>query len=117
MTTYTQSDLATRVLRDLGLVDARETPDADDLAWAEQTIASVVAQLVTQGINLWNMSDEEIPEEYLVALSKRVGLDVGSAFGLFSAVEAEQAKPLAEMALRRMNARVPTGSVAEATYY
>jgi hypothetical protein len=31
MTTYSQSDLATRVLRDLGLIGAEEVPSATDL--------------------------------------------------------------------------------------
>ena len=34
MTTYSQSDLATRVLRDLGLIGAEEVPSAADLQWS-----------------------------------------------------------------------------------
>lgn len=117
MTTYSRSELATRVLKDLGLVDARETPDADDLEWAEETVASVTAQLATEGVTIANGSDEALPLEYLVQLSKRIGLDVGPSFGLFSIAEAEAAKPIANAALRRMNAKPATGSIAEATYY
>lgn len=117
MTTYSRSDLAERVLKDLGLVDAREEPDADDLAWAEETVSSVTAQLATEGITIANGSDEALPLEYLVALSKRIGLDIGPSFGLFSIADAEQAKPIANAVLRRMNAKPATGSVAEAEYY
>jgi hypothetical protein len=80
---YSQTDLATRVLRDLGLVDARITPDGDDIG----------------------------------ALSKRIGLDIGPSFGLFSMTDAEQLKPALNMTLRRMNAKPATGVVAEAEYF
>src|SRR5688572_20815420 len=115
MTTYSRSDLATRVLKDLGITGATESPTADDLSWAEETIASVTAQLATEGIVIWNGSDEVLPAEYLVALSKRICLDVGPSFGLYTIAEAEAAKPVANATLRRMNAKPPTGAVAEST--
>lgn len=117
MTTYSRSDLATRVLKDLGLVYAEEIPSASDLAWAEETVSSVTAQLATEGIVIWNGSDQSVPVEYLVPLSKRIGLDVGPSFGLFSIAEAETAKPIANATLRRINAKQPTGAVAEAEYF
>lgn len=117
MTTYSRSDLATRVLKDLGITDATESPTADDLSWAEETIASVTAQLATEGIFIWNGSDEALPLEYLVALSKRICLDVGPSFGMFSIADAEAAKPALNAVLRRMNAKQPTGSVATAVYF
>jgi len=117
MTTYSRSDLATRVLRDLALVYATEVPSAADLEWAEETVSSVVAQLSVEGIRVWNGSDQSVPQEYLVPLSKRIGLDIGPSFGLFSIAEAEQAKPMANAALRRMGMVQPTGEVAQAEYF
>lgn len=117
MTTYSRSDLATRVLKDLGLCDARETPEADDTAWVEETIGSVAAQLAVEGIVIWNGSDQAVPLEYFVALSKRIGLDVGPSFGLFTMADAELAKPVANATLRRMNAKQPTGSRLEVEYF
>ncbi len=117
MTTYSRSDLATRVLKDLGLVYATESPSAADIDWAEETVSSVVAQLAVEGIRVWNGSDESVPLEYLVPLSKRIGLDIGPSFGLFSIAEAEQAKPIANATLRRMGMIQPTGEVAQAKYY
>lgn len=113
MTTYSRDDLATRVLKELGITDARETPEPDDLAWATETVASVTAQLASEGVFIWNGSDEALPLEYLVALSKRICLDVGPSFGLFSVAEAEAAKPVANATLRRMNASQPTGAPAK----
>lgn len=117
MTTYSRSDLATRVLKDLGLVYAEEAPSASDLAWAEETVASVAAQLASEGVFIWNGSDESLPLEYLVPLSKRIGLDVGPSFGLFSIAEAETAKPIANATLRRMNAKQPTGAVLDSEFF
>lgn len=117
MTTYSKSDLATQVLRDVGIIDAREEPDADDLAWVERIVSSVTRQLETEGVFIWNGSEEALPEEYLVQLSKRIGLDIGPSFGLFSIVDAELAKQASNETLRRMNAKQPTGSVAEAEFF
>src|SRR5262245_5275788 len=112
MTTFSKAELAVRVLRDLGLYGAEETPSAADQSWAEQTIQSEVGLLAAKGINIWNGSDEDIPDNYLTALSRRIGLALGPSFGLFSTAQAEQAMPLAEANLRRLSAIPATGAVS-----
>jgi hypothetical protein len=102
MTTYTQTDLATRTLRDLGLIGSEEVPSAADLAWANQTIESVVPTLAAIGLPIWNGSEAQVPSEYLVPLSKRIGLDIASSFGLTDPVEAEAAKTAMERTLTLM---------------
>lgn len=115
---YTRTQLATRILKDLGLVDARETPEAADTAWVEETIASVAGQLAIDGIHIWGGSDQSLPEPYLVALSKRIGLDVGPSYGLFSIAEAELAKEAANNSLRRLSGSPQkTGAVQTAEYF
>lgn len=96
MTTYSQSDLATRVLRDLGLVEANETPNATDLAWAEETVSSEVAMLAAIGLPIWNGSDMSVPLEYLTALSRRIALAVAPSFGLVDLATATLAMREAE---------------------
>ena len=117
MTTYSRSDLATRVLKELSVVAADETPSADDLAWAEETVASSTAQLAAENVVIWNGTDEVLPLEYLVPLAKRIMLDVAPSFGLMSMADAEIAKTPLNATLRRMNARQPTGAVAKAEYF
>lgn len=117
MTTYSKSDLATRVLRDLGLIGAEETPSAADLTFAEETVSGEVALLSAKGIQVWNGDDTSVPIEYLTPLSRRIGLAVGPAFGLFSMVQAEQAMELAEKNLRRLGTVGPTGAPQKAVYY
>lgn len=102
MTTYTQTELATRMLRDLGLIGAEETPSAADLDFANETIESVVPMLATLGVPIWNGSEAQVPAEYLVPLSKRLGLDVAPGFGLVDVAAAEVAKTALERNLTLM---------------
>jgi hypothetical protein len=104
MTTYSQPDLATRVLKDLGLVGADETPSADDLAWATETVSSEVAMLSAIGIPIWNGSDMVVPNEYLTVLSRRIGLAVAPSFGLTDLATAQLAMREAERYLTIMAA-------------
>ena len=120
MATFSKTELATRVLKDLGLVSAEETPSAADIAFAIQTADSEIALMATDDIRIWNGSSTTIPIEYLTALSRRIGLAVGPGFGLFTIVDAEKAIPLANDILRSLSnlsnpptpARIPniTGS-------
>lgn len=108
MTTFSQSDLATRVLRDLGLVAAEEIPSAADLEWAEETVSSEVGMLASIGLPIWNGSDMSVPLEYLAPLSRRVSLAVAPSFGLTDTATASLAMREAERYLTMMAA--PRGS-------
>src|SRR5689334_207246 len=102
MTTYTQADLATRILLDLGVISAEDTPSAIDLIWANDTIEAVVPTLSAMGLPIWNGSEVVVPAEYLIPLSKRIGLDMAPSFGLMNTVEAEAAKRGMEQSLTIM---------------
>lgn len=117
MTTYTTNELATRVLKDLGLVGAEETPSAADLAWAVETVQSEVMMLNAKGIPVWNGSEVDVPQEYLTLLSRRVGFAVAPSFGLMSTAEAELAMRQAEINLRIIGAVPATGAVMKAEYF
>lgn len=117
MTTYTRADIATRALRDLGLVASDEAPSADDQVYAEETIASVYAEMAARGISLPNGSDEALPLELLAIVTRRVALDIAPAFGLASIADSEAAKPVLERNLREIAAKPPSGAVADAEYF
>ncbi len=104
MTTYSRTDLATRVLKDLGLVGADETPPASDLEWAEETCDSEIAMLSILGLPIWNGSEVSIPQAYLTALSRRIGLAVAPSFGLTDPATAMLAMREAERVLTVMAA-------------
>ncbi len=117
MTTYTRNELATRVLRDLGLVAAEETPSAADLSWADTTCEAEIGLLAAKGIPIWNGGDDSIPHEYLTVLSRRIGLAVAPSFGLTDVATATIAMQSAEADLRRIGSVASTGAVLEVEYY
>lgn len=116
MTTYSKSDLATRILRDAGLIGADETPNAIDLEFAEETLSSEIEAMSAKGIYIWDGSEAEIPNKYLTALSRRIVLAIGPSFGLMSAAEAELASSAVERTLRILSQVNATGSVLQSEY-
>lgn len=114
---FTLSELAVRVLKDLGLVAAEETPSAADLNWSSETCRSEIDLLAAKGISIWNGDEDSIPSEYLTTLSRRIGLAVAPSFGLTD-IAAANAQILAlEKDLRVLAAMPPTGAVANLDYF
>lgn len=114
---YTKAEQATRILKDLGIVGETETPTAEALAWAEETLTGVVALLAAKGITIWNGSDESVPIEYLIPLSFRVGLQVGPSFGLMSQADAILAIREADKDLRILSQKPNSGAPTRAEYF
>lgn len=117
MTTYTKAELATRVLRDAGLVASEETPSDADLVWVEETIDSEIDMMGAKGIPIWNGSSDEIPQEYLTTLSRRIVLAIAPSFGLTDVASATMAMEAVERDLRRLGWQGPTGKVIEGEYF
>lgn len=117
MTTYTKADLATRVLKDLGLVGADETPSAADQEWAEETVSAEIAMLESIGMPIWNGSVMAVPEHYLTILSRRIGLAIAPSFGLSDIATATMAMQSVELTLRQLAVIPATGSVSEGEYF
>lgn len=117
MTTFTKAELATRILRDAGLIGAEETPSSIDLAFAEETLSAEIDLLSGKGIVIWNGSDESIPQQYLTTLSRRIVAAIAPSFGLMDAVAATQAMTVTERDLRTLSAVRGTGVVAKAEYF
>jgi hypothetical protein len=117
MTTYSRSDLATRVLKDAGLVDITEAPDADNLAWVTETIESGTAYLQRKGITIWNGSDQALPHEYLAVIARWFVLFINPSYGFSDPAQAILAMREVEKDLLVMTARPPTGQVMEAEHF
>lgn len=113
MTTFTKADLATRILRDAGLIGAEETPSAIDLAFVEETLSSEIDFMAAKGILVWNGNETSIPNEYLTPLSRRICAAIGPAFGLFSVIDAEQVMESMEGGLRHISSIEATGAPVE----
>jgi hypothetical protein len=99
MTTYTETQFATRILKDLGIIGAEETPTSADLEWAKETAASEISLLAATGIPIWNGSEVTIPQEYLSTLSRRVCLAVAPSYGATDMATAQNAMREAERQL------------------
>lgn len=108
----TRSEMATYVLRDLGLIGAEETPSAADMEWARQKVQGVVLLLACKGIGIWNGSEEEIPDEYAPALSARIALSLAPSYGQTDVASATAAMQLVERDLRELSAVEGTGTIA-----
>jgi hypothetical protein len=117
MTTYTSTQLSTRVLKDLGLVAAEETPTAADMEWVEQTVEAEIGLLNAKGIPIWNGSDDSIPHEYLSVLSRRIGLALAPSFGLSDLATATVAMRAAEDDLRILGSIQGTGEIVTGEYF
>lgn len=118
MTTYTLSELATRVLRYESLIGAEETASAADSEDAQVIIQSEMESMAARGISFWNVSTDTISTEYLMPLVKRLGPIVGAAFGKYSTMEAtDAANKIERLELRVLSAKPSTGAVMAPEYF
>jgi hypothetical protein len=117
MTTFSKSDLATRILRDAGLIGAEEVPSAIDLLWAEETLSSEIDLMAEKGILIWNGSEIDVPNAYLTTLSRRIGIAIGPSFGQMAIADASVAIPVVERDLRILSTVPSTGAVQEGDYF
>lgn len=117
MTTFTKAELATRILRDTGLIGAEEVPSAIDLAFAEETLSSEIDLLALKGIVIWDGSEISVPNAYLTTLSRRIGMALGPAFGLGSIAEVSTAIPVVERDLRALSNIPGTGAALQNEFF
>lgn len=108
MTTYTETELATEVLRSAGLIGSEETPSAADLEDAEQSNRSVIAIMNSIGLPIWNGSEISVPEEYFIELSIRLSMPLRLKYGMISEAAYLQLVEASEQRLTVMAA--PRGS-------
>jgi hypothetical protein len=114
---YTLNQFGTRVLRDLGLLGAEETPSSADLNWATSKIENIIQTLSAKRISIWDGSSVSIPNEVAEPLSARVALSVAPSFGQTDIVTATAAIDSVEKELRVLSARPATGAVVDADYF
>lgn len=114
MTQYTLADLAVETLKAAGVTDPTQSPDAQDQVDAELIVQSRYASLVTIGISIPNGSDTNVPIEWLSPLANYCALFLTS-FGL--PAPAPPQVLAAETILRKMSAKLPTGSVVSTEYF
>lgn len=82
MTTYTETDFATETLRSPGLVGIDDVLNGSEYDDVVRSNRSVITMLNTIGLPIWNGSELEIPEAYLVELALRCSLPLQFKYGL-----------------------------------
>lgn len=82
MTTYTETDFATETLRSPGLVGIDDVLNGSEYDDVVRSNRSVITMLNTIGLPIWNGSELEIPESYLVELALRCSLPLQFKYGL-----------------------------------
>lgn len=117
MTTYSQTDWATRALQKASIADAEEAPSAALSAWAVEVGTSLFEQLASEGVSVPNGSDQSLPGEYYQVFSAFVACDLKAEVGLISDVEAETLKKDIKSTMRRMNAVPSTAAIQEVEYF
>ena len=72
--------MATAVMRDLGLIDAAQSPAADDSLFIRERYQDLMEELRDDSICYW--PDNSIPVVVFERVVKLVAMSVGGAFGL-----------------------------------
>ena len=81
MTTYTNSDWVTHILRKSSIVGEDENPTAAQSDEAQRIINSGVAFLAIDGITMWNGSQDVVPEEWFDVGADYMALYIRQGFG------------------------------------
>lgn len=77
----TTTNLADAVLRELGVVDAEETPDSVDRTYVTDRYSEKYAYLAGPGMELAYWSESSIPDEIFLTLRDLMVNEVRGAFG------------------------------------
>ena len=112
MATRTKIDLATNVMRALGLVNADESPDPRDTSYVSGRYEDVLEELTDDELVYW--TSNAIPSVIFEPLTQLVALSVGEAFGLPAMSEnLDEGRRLLKRRLRRHAGKKSAGTAAE----
>lgn len=114
----TPTQLATAVLRELGAVDAAETPDTEDLTYVEGVYRDKWEELSAHGTELTYWAYDSIPNPVFLVLRDLVMLEVMGAFGTpLPPGEKEGRETIILKKLRRHTSVQSSGRPTEADYF
>lgn len=111
--TITALDLVIRAMRDRGILGATEVPTALDADYVKGVYLSDLEEMRDNGLTYW--PDDDIPLAIERALSHRLSLLIGDAFGFPRASEAELEASLRP--LRRHLSKRSSGETVAAAYF
>jgi hypothetical protein len=112
----TQSDLVSRVLSELYVLEGGQTPDATSAATVNTAIAEVQAELQERRIAYWELSD--IPEAVMRGLTMIVAGNVGRKFvPEMTMAECEQMREAGMRRIREVIAMQQDHQTVPQTYF
>ena len=113
----TRSELATSVLRDMGVLDASETPSADDATLVKAAYDDKYEEWQDENLVYWQL--DEIPNAVFLPIRDLIVNEVKGAFGQPTPSVAEKMaqEEALKMRLRRHVARSATGHRIKAEYF
>lgn len=120
MSTKTKLELAIHVLRDLGVIDASESPDEtnDDVAWVIDQYEDKFQELAAPGLELTYWSRDTIPSAVFGILVDLISNDVAASFGQPQSIpDKMQVEEIILKKLRRHVARSASGLPTVTEYF
>lgn len=116
MSTRTRAQLATSVLRKLGILDANSSPSAADSDYVISEYDDMLAYLESRDRAYW--SADEIPLSIFGPVVRLIANEVAPAFGRGTNVTDQEAiRELLMKPIIQHVARVPSGLPAKAKHY
>ena len=116
MATYTRAELRNAVLFDLGVLDARTAPSAEDAVLANDRIQMALEGLYEEGLIPFDLDSDAIPARYFIPLARVSASSLAPAFGK-DVAQFESLAKLGRRELHRLKAQPYFGATAQATYY
>lgn len=110
----TQSDLVTRVLRRLHVLEAGEVPSSEDDAAVDDIITDLYAELEENGLAYFELSD--IPAAVMPGLIRMVASDCAPEFNVESQMTMAW-RAQGERMIRRVVASAPNHTPARHNYF
>lgn len=114
--TVTTTVLAEAVLRELGVIDATESPDSIDETYVTTAYSRKFYELRDRDLAYWN--ETAIPQEIFLTVRDLVMNEVRGAFGEpMSAADKDAQESIILRQLRRHTQRRASGHVVEGQFY
>lgn len=113
--------MTTDALLGIGVLNATESPEAQDAAFVENRYDAKLEEWRDLGLVYWPNTDRntaEIPDVVYAVLCDLMGNEVAGAFGKAGPIEEKEAREaLILKRLRRIMSKRGTGEPTRATYY
>ena len=117
MTTRTETELATAVLREMGVVDAEETPATVDITWVTSCYEDKFAELQSPGLELTYWLKTNIPQAVFNLLRDLIINEVQGSYGDPLPPDVKEQREILILKKLRRHVSVPSAGVPTMAEY